>query len=189
MSTTQETADRLKQVGESAYACIVEMVDDLNRAQDMDSCCFDWNEEAERLGLALEETKDSDGDAVEVWARKGKAYGDDAEEACRAAFRDDTGRDYPDEEEARRTIEEDALSVEVRSGWTSLGEPLAPEEFNILLSTGGPAVRIVGDLDEHGEPSRARLQTQDWFTPWTEFFGTESETLLRYCRVFYFGEV
>ena len=57
----------------------------------------------------------------------------------------------------------------------------------ILLGTGGPATRIVCELDD-GEPTRARLQAQDWGTPWTDYIGGDSETLLTYCRCFYFGE-
>lgn len=93
-------------------------------------------------------------------------------------------------EDAREAIQEDPLSVQVRGAWYSPGEaPGPPEEFEILLSTGGPAVRIIGDLDEHGEPFRARLQVQDWFKPWTEYFtGVDKAVLLAYARCFYFGE-
>ncbi len=54
--------------------------------------------------------------------------------------------------------------------------------------TGGPATRIIGELNEHGEPTRARLQVQDWGTPWTDYRGGDQETLLTYARCFYFGE-
>lgn len=96
------------------------------------------------------------------------------------------------EDEARERIQEDALSVEVRSGWTTVGEPLEPSEFRILLCTAGPAVRIVGELDEHKEPDRARIEHQDWFKPWTQLMpseyppGFDQDTLLTYCRQFYF---
>jgi hypothetical protein len=73
------------------------------------------------------------------------------------------------------------------------------EEFNILLSTGGPAVRIMGEL-RYGEPYRAWLEVQDWFTPWTQYYGTNNpddphswanqpsqDVLLTYARQFYFG--
>src|ERR1035437_4802354 len=73
-------------------------------------------------------------------------------------------------EAAEQTIHEDALSVQVRSGWYQLGaaiEDTGPFEYEILLCTGGPACRIVGDLSEHGEPETARLEVQDWFQPWT----------------------
>ena len=96
-------------------------------------------------------------------------------------------------DEARETLQEDALSVQVRGGWHSPGdeEGAKAEEFEILLCTGGPACRIVGDLTEHGQPERPRLQYQDWGTPWTEYFTMnrdEREALESYCAQFYFGE-
>lgn len=96
-------------------------------------------------------------------------------------------------EAAREEIQSDPLSVQVRGGWHNPGDPEAakPEEFKILLCTGGPAVRIIGELDGYGEPESARLQHQDWFTPWTDADGLpddSEETLLAYCREFYFGE-
>lgn len=73
-------------------------------------------------------------------------------------------------EKAEQAIREDALSVEVRSGWYSYGDtPGQPEEFKILLSWGGPAVQIVGGLDDHCQPStteKIELQSQGWFIPW-----------------------
>ena len=71
---------------------------------------------------------------------------------------------------AREAIQDDPLSVNIRSGWYSPVEGTAatkPAEYEILLCTGGPACRIVGDLSEHGEPETARLEVQDWFQPWT----------------------
>ena len=93
-----------------------------------------------------------------------------------------------DADEARKRIQESQLSVQVRSGWASVGDALNAEEFEILLTTGGPALRIRGELDEHREPSRAWLEYQDWGTGWTEYFGVGQSTLLTYCGVFYFGE-
>lgn len=95
-----------------------------------------------------------------------------------------------DMDEARQRIEEDALSVEVRGDWCSIGamdELKQPTEFKILLSTGGPASQIRGEL-ENGEPTRAWLEVQDWGAPWTRYFDIEQDTLLTYARVFYFGE-
>jgi hypothetical protein len=65
---------------------------------------------------------------------------------------------------------------------------MAPAEFCILLCTGGPAVRIVGDLNR-GEPSNPRVEHQDWGTPWTEFFPTndQREALQVYVSLFYYG--
>lgn len=96
---------------------------------------------------------------------------------------------YHDEEEARQAINEDPLSVQVRSGWANSPEEMEAEEFEILLCTGGPACRIIGELD-HGEPDNANLEYQDWFTPWQRYCATtteEDEALLTYARQFYFG--
>ena len=86
---------------------------------------------------------------------------------------------------------EQALSIEFRSGWYSSPESVAdlkPEEFKILLSWGGPALRIIGELDEYG-PVNPKLQHQDWGTPWTDFEITEDQqkALNWFCNCFYFG--
>ena len=94
-------------------------------------------------------------------------------------------------EEARERIQEGPLSVEVRSGWHTPGINDVPaEEYNILLCTGGPAVRIIGTLGEHLEPESARIQYQDWGTPWTDYpLTSEQETVvLEYAQHFYYGE-
>ena len=94
-------------------------------------------------------------------------------------------------ETAREAIQEDPLSVEVRSGWYGVSggseSGKDPAEFRILLCTGGPAVQIVGALSEHCEPESCRLEHQDWGTPWTEYrlSSEDTETLLEYCRCFY----
>jgi hypothetical protein len=82
---------------------------------------------------------------------------------------------------------EQPLAVDVRSGWTRPDE-LEPEEFQILLSTGGPALRIVGDLNAHLEPCSARLEHQDWNTPWTKWPAADSDALLWFAGLFWFGE-
>lgn len=97
------------------------------------------------------------------------------------------------EEEARQHIEEDALSVEVRGPWFCPGgdgDPGKPTEYRICITTGGPAVQIVGDLSEYGEPESAHLEVQDWFQPWTRFLCTDEDraALETYARCFYFGE-
>ena len=98
---------------------------------------------------------------------------------------DQQREDYHDKDAAREAIQEDPLSVEVRSGWVSIGGNMEPEEFQILLCTGGPAVRIMGELDEHGEPSRAWLEYQDWGTPWTHYATRGAQdALLAYAREF-----
>lgn len=95
---------------------------------------------------------------------------------------------YDREDQAREAIQEDALSVEVRSAWTVLGEPMEASEFAILIATGGPAVRIRGTLGNHGEPDRAWMEVQDWFKPWTEYLGEDpvglADACLAYARSF-----
>jgi len=93
-------------------------------------------------------------------------------------------------DEARERILQDPLSVEVRTGWHTPGsEDATPTEYAILLCTGGPAVRIVGDLSEYQEPESAHLEFQDWFTPWTPYLldAEEEADVLEYARQFYFG--
>lgn len=88
---------------------------------------------------------------------------------------DEIADEYHDADKARKAIEESPLSVEVRSGWVSAfgsGEgfehEFEPVEYNILLCTGGPAVRIIGTLGRYSEPDTARIEYQNWGTPWTE---------------------
>ena len=94
--------------------------------------------------------------------------------------------EYHDEEQAEEVIRNDALSVEVRSGWHSPGEQGEDEEYMILLCTGGPAVRIVGDLGGFGEADSARLECQDWFTPWTDVpvIRDDEQALITYAGLF-----
>ncbi len=95
-----------------------------------------------------------------------------------------------DRDAARDRILEDPLSVEVRPDWHLPGSIEShPGEFCILLSWGGPAVRLIGELDELSQPLNARLECQDWFQPWTSVGVTADDetTLLEYARCFYFG--
>jgi hypothetical protein len=97
--------------------------------------------------------------------------------------------DIDNEDDAVDRLLEDALEVQVRTGWHDFGdtENQTPSEFYILLCTGGPAVRIRGELDEHGQPSRAWLEYQDWGTPWTDLYIEESgDVLCRYAS-YYLG--
>jgi hypothetical protein len=70
------------------------------------------------------------------------------------------------EQEAR----EQPLSIEVRSAWHTPDEQPDEQldEWRILLSTGGPALRLRGDFDRHGEPTDPAMEYQDWGTPWIE---------------------
>lgn len=109
---------------------------------------------------------------------------DDAE----LARLEETREHCEDEDDAREAILEDALSVEVRSNWHTPGSEAGNTEYCISLSTGGPASRVVGELNKWSEPETARLEVQDWFQPWTEYTQADEDTLLAYAQCFYFGE-
>lgn len=57
-----------------------------------------------------------------------------------------------------------------------------------MLSTGGPAVRIIGELNNYKEPGTATLQCQDWFTEWVDYptDSDQDELLLQYAHFFPF---
>jgi len=98
-------------------------------------------------------------------------------------------KDFESQDQLRESVLNSALSVEFRSGWySSLDEETKPEEFKILLTWGGPALRIIGKLDDYG-PIEPKLQFQDWGTPWTDFKITEDQqkALNWFCNCFYFG--
>ena len=91
-------------------------------------------------------------------------------------------------EAAEQAIYDDPLEVSVRcSSWSSPYDNLEPDEYRVLLCTGGPAVQITGDLNEHMQPVTARLQHQDWFEPWETLSidDKDTETLLTYARYFF----
>jgi hypothetical protein len=97
--------------------------------------------------------------------------------------------DIDNEDDAADRLLEDALEVQVRTDWHGFGdtENQTPSEFYILLCTGGPAVRIKGELDEHGQPSRAWLEYQDWGTPWTDLYIKGSTYVLCRYASYYLG--
>jgi len=155
----------------SQLESIVEMVAALNvdyaRLETLENEMADWNEDS----------------TVQPWSL---ANPDDAAEL--AELRAAAG-DCENEEQAREAIQNDPLSVQVRAGWHDPGTvDMTPEEFEILLCTGGPAVRIMGELDHHLQASRAWIEYQDWGTPWTEYHGAhDTAALLTYCNCFFFG--
>lgn len=70
--------------------------------------------------------------------------------------------DFDDAEDAEQRLYELPLSVEVRSGWHTPGEESTPEEFRIVLCTGGPHVELRGEIDHRGAPCRVWVAARDW---------------------------
>lgn len=105
----------------------------------------------------------------------------------------EVANDLPLIEDIQTEIDQDPLEVTVRTGWYVPDEKDDADEaeYLILLSTGGPAVRITGTLNEYKEPADARLEYQHWGTPWVELpvlVRTDYDALLSYARHFYYGE-
>jgi len=146
--------------------------------------------DAERNAVAWLESISSAQEAHGFCVEEGE--GRELSRAAKAVLRAQ-GYDGTNHAEVAELIEEElqeaALSVEVRSGWREPGDgaSMDPEEFCILLSTGGPALRIRGTLNRC-EPDRCWMEHQDWGTPWTELVGAEQDTLLWFCGLFWFGE-
>lgn len=93
--------------------------------------------------------------------------------------------------DARSAIQKAALSVLVRDGWHAPGasHDIRAEEFQLLLRTGGPAVRLYGQLDEVGKPVTAELEFQDGSMPWVGWSAPQGATdiLLSFARCFSFA--
>ena len=151
---TQQDNDRAQDQARAQLASIREM---------LAAASLDWDR--------LEELKAEELDAEEEGRAMDPDELDELDELRNAAG------DYTSQEEAESAIYEDPLSIQYRSGWTSSPEDMQPEEFEILLCTGGPAVRIVGELGNHGEPCRAWIEFQDWGTPWTMLFDGQEDAL------------
>lgn len=91
-------------------------------------------------------------------------------------------------ESVRTYAQEMPLSVLVRSDWHAPGAESTYAQFELLLSTGGPAVRIIGELDSYGEPYRPELQYQDWSIPWTGHPEAKIDPLQWFASQFWYGE-
>ena len=113
------------------------------------------------------------------------------------------GEAFTDENRLREQMQESALSVEIRTEWHCPGDQadgIDPGEYRIVLTAGGPACRIVGDLSAFCNPSNATIQWQDWGTPWTgvdlcdegdinlDKHDRREAAILEFAQLFYFGE-
>lgn len=181
---------------------------------DNESVAFDNFEDAQRYILAelkeREEQAESEDDAFSLMAfaedinlesgefsatHKGYAYwvtmdgsmldesADDIEELAEL---EDAAGDCESQDDARERIQEDPLSIEVRSGWDDVGSTLTPSEARIVLCAGGPHVEILCDIED-GSPSRPRILYRDWGDS-GELFDFDGATVLKYLQEFYFGE-
>jgi len=175
MTTDNHGLEQAQAQAESIAAMVAALMCDYDHLQEL-------RDERADLASAAEDPESEDETAQAIAAL---AQWDDENAEELNTLEHDAG-DCTDEEDARNRIQEDALSVEVRSGWTSHGDTMTPEDFRIVLCTGGPHVEIMGEFDIHGQPYRAWLQYQDWGTPMTRFFDVEESTLLAYCKEFYF---
>lgn len=193
-SEAEAMEDHGKQQAQAQYKSIAAMVAALN-------CDFErleeLREEREALAEAVKEAEAVHAEACRSYSSSTHAQNRliearvaladwDEENAEELNTLEHEAGEYSNADEARERIQEDPLSVEVRSSWVSLGDVLSADEFRILLCTGGPAVQIVGELDRR-EPVRAWIEYQDWGTPWTQYLNADNDTLLTYCREFYFG--
>ncbi|MHC5061781.1 MAG: hypothetical protein ACYTFK_11940 [Planctomycetota bacterium] len=162
--TTETKLAELQKIGECAYDSIACMVDALE-------CDYDRLEDLrDRVNSDDQDDALDDDELVELAELEDQANGNDCVE------------------DAEQCIDEDPLSLQVRSDWHCPGADSDCAEFELLLGTGGPAVRIRGGLNSYGEPDSAVLQVQDWFTPWTDYNGADESVLLEYCARFYFGD-
>lgn len=134
----------------------------------------------ERDSFVSDQDGMSDAEARALWAVENPSEAEELAELTQQANGCDS------REEAEQQIQEDALSVEVRSDWGAPGEELTASEFRVLLCTGGPHVEIVGELDQYQQPSRVRVLYKDWGTS-GELFPFDHDAVCTYCQQFYFG--
>jgi hypothetical protein len=124
-----------------------------------------------------------------------RPYAGDLEDLSPAAreMADDEGWDVTGDrvllaEQIRDHVTEIPLSLLVRSDWHVPGGESTYSQFELLLSTGGPAIRILGELDSYCEPYRPALQFSDWGVSWTDHPESNIYALLWFARHFYYGE-
>lgn len=125
--------------------------------------------------LELRDERDDHEGGSTSWAEENPEDAEELEELETAA------NGHEDEDDAREAILTDALSVEFRSAWAAPGEELTPEEFRIVLCTGGPHVELIGDLNADGTPYRVRCLYRDW-SECGELYDFDHEAALRYAR-------
>lgn len=181
---TETPEEKLQRIGEGAMSCIADMVAALSLETAAPAFVAELTDEEVTAHLVAYYTENEEEDMLD--SLKGRDA-DNIRELLTQEIEDGyepDGFEF-DEDAAREAIQEDPLSFQVRSGWHSPGEESEPEEFELLLSTGGPATRIIGDID-NGSLTNPRLQAQDWFTSWQDIRTTseQDEILERYVAEF-----
>lgn len=164
------------------------VVDEIERAAEENERSEELLQIADEFRTAKEdEYSQQAADGYVYWINRAEKFGLSDEDYWELIELEEAAGDCESDDEARERIEEDALSVEVRSGWQSVGETLEPQEYRIVLCTGGPHVEITGDLDRYNQPRTARMIYKDWGTC-EEYREAEEDVLLAYAQVLYFGE-
>ena len=92
----------------------------------------------------------------------------------------------PSDDEILDYVRNVPLAIDVRSDWHPPGNPGEGAEYQITMATGGPAVRIVGDL-WRGMPVNWTLEYQDWFTPWHPLYVENTDALEWFVGSFFYG--
>lgn len=161
-----ETKDHAKEQAAAQYSSIVAMLAAFN-------CDYDRLTELTEEREALED-EGTHAELIE-WDRENS---EELAELTEAAG------EYTNQDDAMAALYDSPLEVLVRSGWAGVGEELEAEEFMILLCTGGPAVRINGEL-EGGEVTRAWMEYQDWDTPCAHYIGASKSTLIEFAQYFF----
>lgn len=183
MSTTER--DWIEEVGKPAYEAIAEMVAALQADRERLEELRDEREALQDEVDAVSHSADIDEDAKAAIEALADWDADNAEELRELVAAVTLDGEEIDEEAARERILEDPLSIRIFGERTD-GEWEA-DRYELLLTTGGPAVRIVGDLRD-GEATSARLEVQDWWKPWSEYIPADHGTLMAYANCFCFGE-
>jgi hypothetical protein len=144
---TETTEEKLQRIGEGAMSYIMDMVAALSLETAAPAFVATLTDEEVTAHLVSLYTENEDEDTLASLKGRGvENLRDTLTQEIEDGFEPD-GFEF-DEDAAREAIQEDPLSFQVRSGWYQPGsEDNEPEEFELLLSTGGPATRIIGDID------------------------------------------
>ena len=68
--------------------------------------------------------------------------------------------DYDEVRNIEEQILQDPLDIDIHPRYSECGGV----GFMMLISTGGPALRITGEVNQFHEGESPRLEVQDWFT-------------------------